>query len=414
MTATGPRIAVLSMLFPHAGQPTAGVFIRERMFRVGRQLPLVVVAPVPWFPFQGVIRRWRPHFRPPAPRQEVQEGIPVYHPRFFSVPGIAKSLDGLFMALGALPTLRRLCREQGVDLLDAHFAYPDGYAARLLARWLGRPFAVTLRGTEPRLGRTRIRGALIRRALSGAARVFAVSDSLRQWAAGQGVAPERLEVVGNGVDTERFQPVDRQSARTALGIPADAPVLITVGGLTERKGFHRVIECLPALRARWPDLRYLVVGGPSAEGDWRPRLEAQVCELGLEEAVHFLGVVPPDELKGPLSAADAFVLASRNEGWANVLLEAMACGLPVVTTDVGGNREVVRDETLGRVVPFGDGTALREALDTALADAWDRQAIRRYAESQAWERRVQQLQTAFGEITRTAGGVERGRSGEAA
>src|SRR5437762_11188507 len=119
------RVVVLSTLFPHAGQPTVGLFIRERMFRIGRLLPLTVVAPAPWFPFQGLLRRWKPHFRPPAPAVEVQEAIEVRRPRFLSVPGAFKWLDGFCMAVGCLPTLLRLKRGFGCNLIDAHFAYPE-------------------------------------------------------------------------------------------------------------------------------------------------------------------------------------------------------------------------------------------------------------------------------------------------
>lgn len=114
-----PRLVIFSTLFPHPGQPNAGVFIRERMFRVAKVLPLTVVAPVPWFPLQSLIRLWRPHFRPAAPRREVQDGIEVWHPRFFSIPGLFKPLDGFFMALGSLPTLLRLQKHFHFNLIDA-------------------------------------------------------------------------------------------------------------------------------------------------------------------------------------------------------------------------------------------------------------------------------------------------------
>ena len=174
---TAPRLVVFSTLFPHPGQPNAGVFIRERMFRVARVLPLVIVAPVPWFPLQSLIRRWRPHFRPAAPRHEVQDGIEVWHPRFFSIPGLFKSFDGLFMAWGSWFTLQRLKKQFQFNLIDAHFAYPDGYAATLLGRWLNVPVTITLRGTEIRHANdARLRPRLVR-ALQQAARVFSVSDS---------------------------------------------------------------------------------------------------------------------------------------------------------------------------------------------------------------------------------------------
>lgn len=388
---SGPRIAVLSTLFPHPGAPVAGVFIRERMAWVARELPVVVLAPTPWFPGQALLRRWRPGYRPDAPRHETQGPLTVYRPRFLALPGIGRSLDGVLMAIGCLGTLRRLSRERRVELIDAHFAYPDGFAASLLGRLLRVPVTITLRGTEPRLGATLLRGAQIRSALMRARRVLAVSGSLRDWAISAGVDPARITVASNGVDTERFRPVDRRQARERLGLPPTAPVLITVGGLTERKGFHRVIECLPTLLRRWPRLRYLIVGGASAEGDWRERLERQAAALGVAEAVTFLGVVAPEALHEPLSAADVFVLATRNEGCANVLLEAQACGLPVVTTDVGGNREIVAGPELGRVVPFGDRARLESALIEALVTSWDRDAIRCQALDRSWDARTHDL-----------------------
>jgi teichuronic acid biosynthesis glycosyltransferase TuaC len=402
-----PRIAVLCTLFPSPLQPGAGIFVRERMFRVARQLPLTVVAPVPWFPFQAILRRWRPGFRLPTPRYEQQDHIDVWRPRFFSIPGFAKPLDGMFLAIAAFARLRRLKRDGRLDLIDAHFGYPEGYAAVLLGRWLRVPVTITLRGNEARhAGRPALRARLVR-ALDGATRVFTVSESLRKVALSLGIAPERVRTIGNGVDATRFAPIDRDEARRRLGIARDAKVLISVGGLVERKGFHRVIDTLPELRKRHPALVYLVVGGPSAEGDWSSRLARQVEALGLADCVRFLGPVASDELKFKLSAADVFVLATSNEGWANVFLEAMACGLPVVTTDVGGNAEVVADAAVGTIVAYGDHAALRAAIEQALERGWDRAAIRRYAEANGWDRRVATLVDEFRSI-HAAAARERG------
>lgn len=390
-----PRVVVFSTLFPNPAQPQAGVFIRERMFRVGQHLPLAVVAPVPWFPLQGVLRRWRPHFRPEVPRREIQSGVEVFHPRFFSVPGVFKRLDGFFLALGSLATLRRLYRAGRLDVLDAHFGYPDGYAATRLGRWLGVPVTITLRGTETRHAATPGLGPRLVAALQGARRIFAVSASLKAVAVKLGIPEAKIRVVGNGVDTARFHPLPREEARARLGLPVDVPVLVTVGGLTERKGFHRVMALLPDLRQRFPGLCYLVVGGASAEGDWGPRLREQVRALGLEDAVRFLGPVAPEDLKWVLGAADVFVLATRNEGWANVILEAMACGLPVVATDVGGNREVVCRPELGSVVPFGDPDALQGALVHALETDWSVAALTAHAQANDWSLRVADLLAEF-------------------
>ena len=397
----GPRLIVFSSLFPSSVQPHAGLFIRERMFRVARHLPLVVVSPRPWFPGQALIRRLRPGYRPQPGRLEQQQGIEVRFPRFFALPGLLRQLDGFMMALASLPTLWRLKR-QGYNVIDAHFAYPDGYAATLLGRWLNLPTSITLRGTEVPHSRNPALRARVAKALARATRVFSVSYSLRQLAISLDMTAAKGRVIGNGIDLDRFQPVPRAEARQRFGLPADARVLVSVGALVERKGFHRVIECLPELLQEQPNLHYLIVGGANPEGDMLPELRAQVAAAGLEEKVHFLGALPPEDLKWPLSAADVFVLATRNEGWANVFLEAMACGLPVVATDVGGNREVVCRPELGTIVPFGERAALTTALRDALRHPWPRQAILDYAAENAWDTRVRVLLAEFAAIHASA------------
>ncbi len=391
------ELVVFSSLFPSAVRPGAGLFIRERMFRVAQHRPLVVVSPQPWFPGQSLVRWLRPGYRPQAPALEIQQGIRVYHPRFLSVPGLLRQLDGWSMALASFWLLRRLKR-QGARLIDAHFTYPDGEAATWLGRWLGLPVTITLRGTEVPHSKNPALRPRLAQTLKAAAHVFSVSDSLRRLAVELGTPQEKTEVVGNGIDTERFHPVGRKAARSLYGIPDNAQVMISVGALVERKGMHRVIDCLPALIKHHPNLHYLIVGGGSPEGDNRIELSAQVARLGLVGQVHFLGALPPDDLKWPLSASDVFVLATRNEGWANVFLEAMACGLPVITTDVGGNAEVVCRDELGSIVPYGDATALQQALDAALNKEWDRAAILEYARANQWDKRVAQLLCAYDRI----------------
>jgi teichuronic acid biosynthesis glycosyltransferase TuaC len=391
----GPRLLVLSSLFPSPPRPTAGVFIRERMFRVAAHLPIVVMSPQAWFPGQGLIRILRPGYRPSAPRCEQQQGITIYRPRFLAIPGMLRWLDGFSMGMCCYLTARRLRQQRGVNLIDAHFAYPDGEAAMWLGRWLDLPVTITLRGTEVRHSRQAKLRQRMTKALCAASRVFSVSDSLRQLALSLGVADDKTQVVGNGVDLECFQRMDPHDARQKLGLPLKVPLLISVGALVERKGMHRVIDCLPELLKDHPDLHYVVVGGASPEGDIRAALDAQVARLDLTERVHFLGSLAPNELKWPLSAADVFVLATRNEGWANVFLEAMACGLPVVTTDVGGNAEVVYRAELGSIVPFDDPAALQAALHGALNHTWDRNALRAYAVANGWDDRVTTLVREF-------------------
>jgi glycosyltransferase involved in cell wall biosynthesis len=390
----GPRLLVLSSLFPSAEEPIAGVFIRERMTRVAALLPVTVVAPVTWFPLQGLIRRLRPHFRLTRAVDTRDGPLQVLRPRYLSIPGPIL-LDGAAMAAAAGPVVRRIVGDGAGWIIDAHFAYPDGYAASLLARRLGVPYTITLRGTELRHSRMPAIRRRMEAALRGASRVFSVSASLRGLALELGVAPERAVVVPNGVDTTRYHPVNRELARQRLGIAPGARVLVTVGGLVRRKGYHRVIARLAEWRRRWGDIVYLAVGGASREGDDGAELRALARSAGVAEHVRFLGALPPDEIRVPLSAADVMILASSNEGWANVLLESMACGTPVVASDVGGNREVVADATVGCIFDLEDAAALDEAVGLALSRPWDRAAIVDYARRNSWDARVEQLVTEF-------------------
>ena len=392
-----PRILVFSSLFPSQAQPTAGIFIRERMFRVARHLKIVVLAPQAWFPGQSLIRRFRPHFRPAAAPFEVMSDIEVHRPRYLSVPGVFKRLDGLSMALCSWSTARQLVRRYDLNVLDAHFAYPDGRAGAFLKRRMGLPMVLTLRGKESREARGKLRGALSE-AVTSADRVITVSSALRDIAVELGAEPDKVTVVGNGIDVEKFHPIARREARNRLGLGEDWQILVSVGTLVERKGFQRIIEVLPALRNKFPRLHFVAVGGSGPEGDDSSRFKSVARDLGVADHVHFLGPMAPEKLFEPLSAADVFVLASSYEGWANVLLEAMACGLPVVATDVGGNRQVVCKPELGELAPFGDSAALRDAIDRALSTPLNRGAIRNYALANAWDSRIPVLLSIFSEV----------------
>jgi len=398
----GPHIGVLSSQFPSSLHPNLGLSVRERMFRVARRLPLFVVSPTPWVPLEDWIRQnLNPTLRPSMPGYEEQQGIPVWFPRFLTVPcpDLMRRLDGWTMAKGAYSRFAALHSAGRLGLIDAHGAYPDGYAGVLLGRWLGVPVTITLHGGELVCTEDSRLLMKLREALKGASRIFAVSETLRQFALELGAPDDRVEVVGNGVDAESFRPRDRNAARAALGISPTASVLVVSGSgqPSGEKDYSRVIEALPTLVERRPGLVCLLIGSDSLEKSGRARLEAQVERQGLKETVRFLDGLPPDKLSALLSAADLFVSAAHHEGPATALLEAMACGLPIVAFDAGGNRELVCRPEFGELVPLGDPSVLKTAIDQGLSRTWDRVAIRRYGETHHWDGRVNRLCRAFTE-----------------
>jgi teichuronic acid biosynthesis glycosyltransferase TuaC len=371
------RLLVFSTVFPNAAQPHHGVFVRERMRGLPDDVEVRVVAPAPWFPFVSGLR---PGFRPEVPKEEVQDGVRVLHPRFLSLPGLAKSLDGFLLFLSSLPALIRLRRDFRFDAIDAHFVYPEGLAAVLLGKVFRVPVLITLRGMLPLLVPYRLRRPQLRFALRKAARIVAVSSSLKEDAVRLGIDPARVRVIENGIDPELFRPLDRTEARRSLGLPEDGPLLVSVGTLSPRKGFHLVMEAMTGLR---PDLGFAIVGGDGAEGAMEAELRALAARLGLEDRVIFAGPRSRAELASWYSAADLFVLASGHEGCPNVVLEALACGTPVVATPVGNIAELLTPEVgivTGRQVP-----ELAAAIERGLSRDWDREAIRERIEPRTWK-----------------------------
>lgn len=357
-----------------------------------------VVAPVPVSPLDPFARMLKPGFRPALPGTEKQGELTVDHPPFLCFPSVFKTADGFMYFASLLARLKRLRKEFPFDLIDSHFVYPDGVAAAFFSKRLGVPFTVTLRGTEVPYSKSPTRRIQMQWVLRRAARIICVSASLAEIARKLGAGEDKIRVIPNGVDTMRFRPLDRTESRQKLGLSENATVLLSVGGLVERKGYYRIIEIIPKLKRIFKDVVYVIVGGSSAEGDFSVQLSKLVNSLGLGGMVRFEGTKPPDKLPVYYSAADLFVLATSNEGWANVFLESMACGTPVVTTDVGGNREVVSGKKLGTIVPFGDSEALLKAISDALSHKWDRETLAEYASGRSWENVADEVISVFEEV----------------
>jgi len=381
------RVLSLSYCFPNADSPSWGVFVMQRLAAMARRAELEVAAPVPVFPL------WtRRSARLPA--REVLGGLTVHRPRFFYVPGLCKDLDGWFYARGLRRWLREYLAARPVDLLDAHFVWPDGVGVARLARREGLPYAITLRGKiYPCLERPRQR-AQCAEALRGAAAVLSVSGPMAQVARELGTEARRVHVIPNGVDTERFRPADRAAARRDLGLPADVPLAVLVGHLKPTKGHGEFVQALAALG---PDAHAVIVGGEVERIRYRDRLRAQVEQLGLGGRVTLAGPQPYEHIPAYLAAADVVVLASHREGCPNVVLEALAAGRPVVATRVGAVPDIVTSDRCGRIVPPRDPAAMADALRDVLSRPWSAEDVRAAAAVRSWDQVAEEVLRVFGE-----------------
>lgn len=376
------RVLLFSSLYPSAARPLHGVFVQARLTHLRQDAPVDcrVVAPVAWFPSQAP--RWHEYGRMAAtPRHELQGDVQVLHPRYLLLPKLGMSLAPFAMAAACLGPLRRMIQSGfDFDVIDAHYFYPDGVAAALLARWLGKPLVITARGSDINLiAGHRLPRRMMQWAAGQAGAVIGVSQALVDAIAALGVDRSKLQVVRNGVDTQRFQPLPRAAMRAALGITG-APVVLSVGNLVSNKGHGLVIDAVARLRARLPGIVLLIAGtGPELANLQR---QAQALQLG--DCVHFAGAVPNAELARWYSAADALVLASSREGWPNVLLEALASGTPVAATRVGGVPEILVGCTGSCLIDDRSADGIANALLPLLTQPPDRGPLRSHAEAFGW------------------------------
>ena len=391
------NILTFSTLYPNKIQPNHGIFVENRLRHLvaSGRVRSVVVAPVPYFPSNSpLFGRWSQLCQ--VPRHEARHGLTIHHPRYPVIPKVGTSLAPALLALGSLASIRHVQRNGfDFDLIDAHYAYPDGVAAIWLGWLLSKPVVVTARGTDVNLiPRLRIPRRLIQHALQRASAIVAVSEALKQAIVDLDFNPERVTVLRNGVDLRKFFPQDRKKIRRELGI--DRPTLISVGHLIERKGHDIVIGALREL----PDHVLLIVG----EGPQRASLQSLATSLGLGSRVRFLGAISHDEMARYYSAADALVLASSREGWPNVLLESMACGTPVVASNVWGNPEIVKLSDSGLLMNDRTSKAAAQAIRSLFDNLPQRAATRRYAERFSWDETSRGQVDVFTRILALSGG----------
>jgi len=378
------NVLAISSMYPSAAQPVHAVFVEQRIFAIARHAKVVVVSPIPWFPLGALLPRYA--HRRHIPRREVRGGVEVHYPRFLSFPKILKPLDGFFLFVSCWNVAQAIGRDFPIDLIDAHLAYPDGWGGILLGKLLRRPVSVTLRGHDLNdLPQYPVRRRQVAWALQSADVVIAVADALRDSALALGAPPERTLTAGNGVDAQKFFPRDRAQARKAVGILGDGPLVLSVGHLVVRKGFHHLVRAFPRVLAMHPNARLAIVGAPGEEGNAQEMIRRTIEECGLQERVILVGAVEHEKLSPWYSAADVFCLPSEKEGRANVLLESLACGTPVVATRVWGTPEILCDDSLGILVDSIQPEPLGTALLQALARPWDREKIVASSRRFSWE-----------------------------
>lgn len=371
----------ISTLYPTPLRPRFGTFVHSSLQALARRgdWRVTVINPLGVPPI--AFGRYKPLTTLPLVSEDGP--ITVHRPRFTLIPKLGARRNPAAIAEAVLPIAREIDARCPVDVIDAQFFYPDGPAAARIAAALGKPYAIMARGSDIIVwGEKDFARRQMLEAAEGAGHLFAVSGDLKRRMAAMGMPEDRLSVHYTGLDHDRFRPLAHTQLRAQLSerlgfaLPANVPVLSCVGAIIERKGQYLAIEALPDL----PEARLILAG----EGENEPRLRTLAASLGVSDRVHFAGSVDHDLLPLILSASDAMVLPTISEGLANVWVEALACGTPLVTCDVGGASELVTTSLAGRLVER-TAAAVVQGVREVVAEQRDRQAVAALVQNFTWE-----------------------------
>ena len=384
------RILSISTLFPNPARPLFGVFVGNQMRTIAERgdVDLTMISPIglPVWPLS--LRQPYRDYRAIPDKQDMG-GLTVHYPRFTLIPKLGGDSNPGRIVSAILPLAKKLHALKPFDLVDAQFFFPDGPAAAQIAGALGLPLTIKSRGADVHFWGKRpnaLKQMLY--AANQSAGLLSVSEALRRDMAALGMPQERIAIHYTGLDRDKFHPLDRGAARAlisalpTLGVPIKGPLIVTPGALIERKGQKYVIDALTEL----PEARLALAG----TGEDEAALRAMAEQRGISDRVHFLGLVSHDLLPQLLSAADVVALPSASEGLANVWVEALACGTPLVITDIGGAREIVQDQSAGLIVGR-NGAAIAAAVSRILADPPTQEAVAANVSQFSWGTNAENL-----------------------
>jgi len=393
-----PKILALSYLFPNRCRPTDGIFVFNRLKALQSYADFVVVSPRPKFPFMKFFNQFS--YLAELPNVEDYNGLKVYRPSFLIIPRYLKMLDSISYLACTWNMLKTIASNFPFDLVDVHWVYPDALTGMMLARRLGKKFLITIRGKESIcFGEHSFRKRIIDVTIKHADAVITLSNELKDIIQNSvKVNPSFIHTIPNGVDTSLFTLLDKNESRKKLGIPYHIKMILSVGYLIKRKGFHKIIQALPSIVNQHPDTLLYIVGGEGRELSFGNELKRMAYSLSLADRVKFVGSRPNEELVYWYNAADVFCLASDGEGSPNVVMEALACGLPVVASSVGSVPDILDESVWGYCVNPSDIAGFSFKIKKALTANCDRSLIRKYAEQFSWDKCAQQVMGVYQSI----------------
>ena len=389
-----PNVLVVTSLFPNKAEPELGSFIKKRMLAYSKRKnsKVVVVAPIPYFPPFRTFERY--YYFSQIPRREIIDGMTVYHPRYPLIPKISMLFHGMLIFFSCISLIKKIQRKFSFDIIDAHFIYPDCFAAVLLGKFFSKPIVVSARGSDiNEFSKFSLIKPLIMRTLAQSNQIISVCDALKNMMVDMGIESQKINVIPNGIDAGKFYTIDKIKAKQKLRLNNNDSLVLSVGALIPRKGHHITIEAVSLLKAKYPNLKLLIAG----KGPMKEKLNNLAEELGVSNRVVFLGQIPNDELIYWYNPSDLFCLSSSREGWANVLTEAIACGIPAVATNVFGAPEIITQGKNGFLVNRC-AEDVAKGIEAVLIQDWDKDTIAWNGSRRTWKVVAEEVSDVFDRV----------------
>ena len=365
-----------------------GIYIFHQVKALSKQCNVRVFAPVPYLPKWLRLKRYEMYGQIFA--EEAIDGIPVEHPRVLLTPRVGRSLYGLFYAASLLKPMLRLRRTFNPHILVCFWVYPDGFANVLLAKLLGIPVIVGGRGCDiNNADEYRMKKLMVTWTIRRADKVLAVSNAMKAKMMALGLREDRIRVVPNGIDDRIFGTNIKcgGACSNGSGMDRNDRTIVYCGRLSPEKGVEFLIRAFRILVEKGVSCRLSLIG----QGPQEVKIRSMVKEFGLEERVSFKGEIPHEKIANLLKSGAVFCLPSVTEGWPNSVVEALACGLPVVASRVGGVAEILTSPEYGIMVRKEDPDALADGLSKALDKEWNRQVIKEAARNRTWDNVAEEI-----------------------
>jgi glycosyltransferase involved in cell wall biosynthesis len=391
------RLLVISSRYPHKYDSFKSIFIYSQIEELRKDLEKVmIIATTPYTP--KFYKKWKEAKRKADSLAEnyYYDNVEVYFTKNIVAPiNSLKKLRGFQGLRTSLKILKKTKFKP--ELIHAHFTWPSGYVAMKLKEELGIPYLITSHGYDAYElpFRNKFYFNIVKEVLDNANQIITVSNNNQNVMVKKlNVPPEKITVIPNGYDPKSFRPLDKNIMRKKLSLPFDKKIVLSVGNLAPIKGQIHFVKAAKEIINKRKDTLFILIG----DGPERENLNKEIKKLNLKDNFILPGAKPYNEIPSWINACDIFVIPSLNEAGPAVLLEALACGKPVIGTEVGIIPEIIPKDNLGLVVPTADANALADGILKMLDTGWDDKYIQDCVKKYTWENVAEKIVSIYSEI----------------